>query len=228
MKPPSSPAARRALGLYGGSGPRVRLHTTLRWWSAPFAALELEVPLEGDILELGCGHGLLSLYLAVSSRARRVVGVDIDPEKIDAARAAAGRLLPHEANVAFATVEPGDVPTVDGGWRAIVIADVVYLLDAVSRRKLLEACADALAPGGLLVVKEVDTRPAWKARLAQAQEVVATRVVHITAGDTLDFPSRDEVEQVVAGAGLRAQAKRIDHGYLHPHFVVLGTRTAGV
>jgi 2-polyprenyl-3-methyl-5-hydroxy-6-metoxy-1,4-benzoquinol methylase len=227
VKPPRSPAARRVLALWDDAPRGDRFHTRARWWTAPFTALEREVPLSGDILEVGCGHGVFSTYMAVSSRSRHVVGVDIDADKIELAQRAATRLEPGEADVSFRVSPSGEVPRIEGGWRCIVFADVLYLLTRERREALLAECAEALAPGGLLVVKEVDTEPALKARIAQLQEVVATRVLRITDGDALDFPSAVELEGVLDGLGLQTLAKRIDHGYLHPHCVVLGTRPAG-
>jgi 2-polyprenyl-3-methyl-5-hydroxy-6-metoxy-1,4-benzoquinol methylase len=184
------------------------------------------VPLSGDILEVGCGHGVFSTYLAITSRARHVVGVDIDADKIVLAEEAAARLEPGEGDVSFRVSPSGEVPRIDGGWRAIVFADVLYLLTRQRREALLAECAAALAPGGLLVVKEVDTEPMLKAKVAQFQELLATRVLRITDGDALDFPSSRELQVVLDDLGLQTQAKRLDHGYLHPHCVVLGTRPA--
>ncbi len=226
MKPPRSPAARRVLALWRPAPRGDRFHTAVRWWTAPFAALEQEVPLAGDVLEVGCGHGVFSTYLAVTSRARHVVGVDIDADKIALARQAAAHLEPGEADVTFRVSPSGEVPRIDGGWRCIVFADVLYLLTRERREALLAECADALAPGGLLVVKEVDTAPPVKAKAAQLQEVLATRVLRITDGDALDFPSAEELQGVLDRLGLRTMAKRLDHGYLHPHCLVLGTRPA--
>ena len=226
MRPPRTPAARRVLALWDDAPLGDRFHTRARWWTAPFAALEREVPTEGDVLEVGCGHGVFSTYLALTSPGRRVVGVDIDADKIALARRAATNLRPGEADVEFRVSPSGEVPRNDGGWDAIVFADVLYLLTKERREALLAECADALAPGGVLVVKEVDTTPPVKARIAQLQEVVATRVLRITDGDALDFPSSEELEGVLDGLGLAPRSARIDHGYLHPHCVVLGTRPA--
>jgi hypothetical protein len=154
------------------------------------------------------------------------VGVDIDADKIAAATLAASRLDPDEGDVSFVTTPSGDVPRIEGGWRCIVFADVLYLLTRERRAALLADCADALAPGGLLVVKEADTSPALKARLSQTQELLATRVLRITDGDALDFPSAAELVEVLDGLGMSTQSKRLDHGYLHPHCVVLATGAA--
>lgn len=223
MKAPRSPAARRALGLYDDEPRGDRFHTVVRWWTAPFADLELEVPLAGDVLEVGCGHGLLACYLAIASRARHVVGVDIDVDKVATARRAAGRLRPGEADVRF-EVSDGTLPRTGGGWRSIVIADVLYLLGREGRERLLGECVEALAPGGLLVIKEVDTVPVWKVQLARVQELAATRLLRITEGDEVDFAPPADLARFLEGRGCTTMIKRLDHGYVHPHCVVLATR----
>ncbi|CAM8657306.1 UbiG 2-polyprenyl-3-methyl-5-hydroxy-6-metoxy-1,4-benzoquinol methylase [Acidimicrobiia bacterium] len=226
MKAPKSPAARRTMALWSAAPRSSRLHTTIRWWSAPFTELELEVPLAGDVLEVGCGHGIFTVFLGISSRARRVVGIDIDSDKIALAKSAASGLRPGEAEVDFDVMPAGSIPALEGGWRAIVFADVLYLMHPEDRAAILSACFEALAPGGLLIVKEVDTRPRMKALLAQFQEILSTRVFRITRGSHLDFPSLTELESLMTELGMSTIAKHIDHGYIHPHCVVIGTKPA--
>ena len=226
MKPPRSEAAKRALGLWKKSARSARLHTTIRWWTAPFEALEAEVPRSGNILEVGCGHGVFATFLALSSASRSVVGVDIDTEKIELAQVSLQGLRPGEATVSFEHRESGEFLTIGSGWNAIVFADVLYLLAPEDRSRLLAQCVAALAPGGVLIVKEVDTKPRFKARIAQFQEFLATKVVRITDGDALDFPSAADLETLLARNGLATRVSRIDKGYFHPHCVVVGTKAS--
>jgi 2-polyprenyl-3-methyl-5-hydroxy-6-metoxy-1,4-benzoquinol methylase len=224
VKAPRSAAARRTLELWRDSPRSARVHTTIRWWTAPFEALEWDVPREGDVLEIGCGHGVLSTYLALTSPSRRVLGIDIDGEKVALARHAVARLGPDEGHVRIEHRPSGEVPRIEGGWQAIVFADVLYLTSPEGRKELLAECVDALAPGGSLIVKEVDTRPRLKAVLAQVQEFVSTRVIRITHGEEMDFPTAAELESVLEDLGLDTRARRIDQGYLHPHCVVIGVK----
>ncbi len=214
---------RRLLSLYRGSPSAVRLHTALRWASCPFPAVEAVVPPRGRILEVGCGHGLLSLFLAMSGPARRVHGVDVDQAKVDAARSAAGRLGSREAEVSFDTVARG--------WRphdrvdAVVIADVLYLLEPAEQRRLLSACAGCLGPGGVLVVKEVATEPAWKFRWNQVQETLSTRVLGITAGgDGLHFVPPSTMAGWLGGEQLGVESRAVDRGYPWPHHLLVARR----
>lgn len=226
MRRPRSAAAKRALGLWKQLPRSARVHTTIRWWTAPFEALDAEVPRSGNILEVGCGHGVLTTFMALSSTSRTVVGVDIDPEKVNLASESLCGLRAGEASVRFEHRASGDIPTIDGGWDAIVFADVLYLLAPEDRSRLLSECVDALAIGGSLIVKEVDTEPKLKARISHFQEFLATKVLRITDGDVLNFPSAAQLAMLMKSEGLVTRRARLDKGYFHPHCVVVGTKTS--
>jgi 2-polyprenyl-3-methyl-5-hydroxy-6-metoxy-1,4-benzoquinol methylase len=180
--------------------------------------VERATPAQGRVLEIGCGHGLLSLYLALSSPGRRVVGVDIDGDKIALARRAAERLAPGEAHVSFLTVASGELPK--GPFDAIVVCDVLYLLGPPARRALLDAAVDQLAADGVLLIKETARTPRWKGLLTVAQERMATRVLRITEGATVDFADPARFVAHLQDRGLAADVRRVDHGYPHPHVLI--------
>ena len=222
MRRPRTPAARRALDLYRGAPRGDRVHVRGRWWSCPFDEIEKAVPLSGRVLEVGCGHGLLSAYLALSSSEREVTGVDIDRHKVELAQQAAQRLRSGEAALRFEHVRPGQF--VDGEWDTIVVADVLYLLDLRAKLDLMRAMVEHTAPGGAVIVKEVDTRPRWKFTVNRVQELLATRVLRITQGATLDYMPSGAIERELRGMGLVTSVERIDAGYPHPHVLVVGVR----
>jgi 2-polyprenyl-3-methyl-5-hydroxy-6-metoxy-1,4-benzoquinol methylase len=210
---------RRLLSLYKDSTLVTRAHVRVRWATCPFRAVAAEVPASGRILEVGCGHGLLSLLLALGSPGRDVHGIDVDEDKLDAARGAAVR---GDLAAAFDVARGGDVP--DGPWDGIAIVDVLYLLDADSQRALLVACAQRLAPGGRLVVKEMAPVPRWKAAWNHAQEVAAVKLLRITEGGELTFLPPAELAAAMAGAGLAVRERPLHRHYPHPHHLLVGTR----
>jgi 2-polyprenyl-3-methyl-5-hydroxy-6-metoxy-1,4-benzoquinol methylase len=193
-----------------------------RWWTAPLTAVERATPTRGRVLEIGCGHGLLSLYLALSAHDRRVLGVDIDRDKIALARQAAARLRPDEAHVSFVPVDPGELP--QGPFDAIVVCDVLYLLGTRGRTALLDAAADQLGPGGVLVIKETARTPRWKDTVNLVQERLATRVLRITEGDALDFVEPRRLVEQLQGRGLTVEQRRVDRGYPHAHVLLTARR----
>jgi 2-polyprenyl-3-methyl-5-hydroxy-6-metoxy-1,4-benzoquinol methylase len=215
MKAPTSPAAARAIHLFDSAPRSDRFHVRARWWTCPIPAVEQHVPRRGHILEVGCGHGLLSLYLALSSPDRQVVGIDIDEHKIGLARQAASSLKPDEASVVFEAVTPGTMPP--GPFDAIVINDVLYLLPAPARHALLEACVERLAAGGVLVVKELDTQPRWKYELGRFQELLATKVFRYTQGEQVEIVPLSVFADQLTAMGLSVDTHRVDRGQVHPH-----------
>jgi SAM-dependent methyltransferase len=211
-------SARSALRAYREAPLGDRLHVLVRWLSCPFPPVVEVLPTQGRVLEVGCGHGLFSGYLAQRSPGVRVRGVDIDADKIAVAAASqhAGDRLD------FAVGDSGSVP--DGPWDAVVLVDVLYLLDEAAQRALLESCAAVLAPDGVLVIKDMATRPRWKARWNALQEALSVRVLRITEGSpTFVFTDPDERARWLVAAGLRdVRARRLDRGRVHPHHLLVG------
>jgi 2-polyprenyl-3-methyl-5-hydroxy-6-metoxy-1,4-benzoquinol methylase len=214
-------AGRTALGLYAHLGAATRFHVHLRWASCPFPLVAEAIPAAGRVLEVGCGHGLFSAYLALQSRERRVHGVDLDAAKIAKARVAAHRAAALGASLSFDVAPSGAVPA--GPWSAITIVDVLYLLDPEGQRRLIADCAAQLAPGGVLVVKEMSLEPRWKFRWNTLQETLSVRVLRITEGRALSFLTTDQLADAMRDAGLRVATSRpIHRGRPHPHHLVVG------
>lgn len=215
--------ARCALRCYRGRGRATRTHVLGRHLSAPLDRVAAAVPAAGRVLDLGCGHGLLSLLLAVGSPGREVVGVDVDADKIAEADAAA-RCLHGQGTVRFCAVQPGWRPPATPSWDGIVICDVLYLLGPEAALQLVAACADALAPGGRIVIKEIDETRRWKYRLARTQELAATRLFKVTEGETVRFVPAARLAAALRGAGLTVERHRIDRGYPHAHLLLVGRK----
>ena len=117
------------------------------------------LPERGQVLDLGCGFGLFSLYYARVRPGLSIRGVDVNARRIGMARAAAARL--RLGNVRY---EVGNVMD----FRAGDAIDAAYMLDIVHHipeaavRPLLEQLARILPAGRRLVIKDVDRRPAYK------------------------------------------------------------------
>src|SRR6059036_2061683 len=117
------------------------------------------LPPSGPVLDIGCGFGLFSLYYAATGPARFVRGLDLSARRIAMARRAAQRL--GLDNVAY---ELGDARDFKGDTEvaAAYMLDIVHHVPPATVPPLLAQLRRCLAPGRLLLVKDVDTRPAPK------------------------------------------------------------------
>jgi 2-polyprenyl-3-methyl-5-hydroxy-6-metoxy-1,4-benzoquinol methylase len=218
-----SAAAPSPLGAYHGESLAVRAHVAVRWRSCPFGAVLAALPARGDVLDVGCGHGVLTLALATTRPDVSVTGVDIDEDKIAVARRAAARVTGGPVRFEV-TSGGGGLPGGPGPWDAVVAVDVLYLLPQATQEALVRDLAGALRPGGSLVVKEMDTTPRLKAAWMRVQERLAVRVLRITKGDELAFTDPAPLAAAMRAAGLQVDVRPVDRGYPHPHVLLVGRR----
>lgn len=221
---------RRPAGVtaaFAGEPLTTRLHTAIRWATSPMRAVESELPAAGSVLEIGCGHGMFALAAALGSPERRVVGTDIDGAKLVEARGAARHAGLGTDRLEFLEVEPDWRPPPEPRWDSIVVLDVLYLLGVDAALALTDAAARAVAPGGRLLIKEMDTEIRWKARITETQEFVSTRLTRVTEGDQLELVPLDGLRATMAAAGLTVSTRPLDRGYLWPHTLLVGQRSPG-
>lgn len=191
---------RRVLALYDDA-PRVeRLFVRLRAALSDLPAVERLAPTEGRLLDIGCGHGLLTNLLALGSPARDVLGIDIDRDKVAAAR----RSTHGRNNVRFEVAAAQDAP--EGPYRAITVGDVFYLIPPAQQREIIAACFDRLEAGGVFIWKSQVRHPRWKYAITWGQEWLMTRLGP-TAGQGLYFLDTDESIDALAQAGFVAEAR---------------------
>ena len=117
------------------------------------------LPPTGAVLDIGCGFGLFSLYYAASGPGRFMRGVDLNRRRIALARRAATRL--RLDNVAYEEADARDFKG-DSEVAAAYMLDIVHHVAPAAVPPLLRQLHRAVMPGGTLLVKDVDTRPAPK------------------------------------------------------------------
>ena len=209
--------AGRLLAHYAGAGASQRLYSRIRWWICPFDRVLDAVPAEGTLLDVGCGAGLWLTYLADERPRLTLEGLDPDPRKL--ALAGASDALDSILHRGTAL----DLP--EGPYDCITIFDVLYLLSSEEKLSVLEKCHHSLAPGGRLLVKELDTSPWWKYAPSALEEFLAVRVAGLTHGSRVHFQASSDLADAMDAAGFTdVRRRRVDRWYFHPHVLVTGER----
>jgi 2-polyprenyl-6-hydroxyphenyl methylase/3-demethylubiquinone-9 3-methyltransferase len=186
----------RALARYRTAPLGARLFIRGRAFLSDLAVVERYVPKKGFIVDLGCGHGLFACVLRESSPTRRVLGIDLDPRKIEVARAAI-------QDTTWLRFEPGDIvaeppPKCD----AVTIVDVLYLMPFDVQERVLRNAASALGEGGPLIVKAQERRTDPRYAVTYLQEMVTVSLGFTRGGrERFFFPSREEALAMFERAG---------------------------
>src|SRR5256712_5315294 len=162
----TSGALNRAAPRYRSAPRGARLFVHGRAFLSDLAFIERYVPRTGFIVDFGCGHGLFACVLREASDTRRVLGIDLDPDKIEIARGAIRdtQWLRFEAS----DIAPPAPPKCD----AVTIVDVLYLLPFEAQAPVLRNAASALGEGGPLIIKAQVRRTDARYVLTYAQELV--------------------------------------------------------
>lgn len=206
------------LASYPNLSFRQRAHMSIRWLVCPLRRIAACVPQKGVILDLGCGHGLFSLLVARESSAREVIGIDLDVDKIALARTLN---VPNLRFIAGDIAKQQDLPPA----QAVTIVDVFYLVPYEAQEHLLKLCAQRLAAGGVIVLKEMAEAPRWKVWLNWLEETLAVRVLGITESTDTRFYFRPRADWVALfeKIGFTVEIVPLDKGYYHPHVVFIAT-----
>jgi SAM-dependent methyltransferase len=186
-------ALARTRERYAAAPPAHRYYVAGKLAFDPVCRLLDELPGDfGRVLDLGCGRGQLSLLLLELGRARSVIGLDSDASKIEVARAAGP-----EAEFRLADVRPSDVTPAD----TILLVDVLHYLPLAEQDALLAAAARALAPGGRLLVRELDADPTAKSTVTRLVEWLA-RKTGLNRGRASAYRPARELTALLERAGL--------------------------
>jgi SAM-dependent methyltransferase len=130
------------------------------------------LPASGDVLDLGCGFGLFSLYYAQILPSVRFHGVDLNARRIDIAREAGRRL--GLTNVEYIVGDARDFRA-RREYAGAYMLDIVHHVEPATVRPLLAEIYATLAPGGCLIVKDVDRWPAYKRWFTHALDLLVDR-----------------------------------------------------
>ena len=219
---PTPAQTRRAVSrLYRFQGPYVSQFAYWKMKTDPlFQAVENAAPARGEILDLGCGYGLVANWLTLFMPERRVRGVDFDADKIRVAQVTARA----NSQVAF---EPRDIlewaeyPACD----CALLCDVLHYFPHELKAEVLKKVFAALRPGGFLIIRDAMAREDSGHRAVARSEQWAVRFGQNKTRHGLHFEDEKNHLALLREAGFAQIESRKEAG-LGSNQLLIATKSA--
>ncbi|NNC91482.1 MAG: class I SAM-dependent methyltransferase [Acidimicrobiia bacterium] len=201
MRAESERASDTAAQLYGSAPLFSRLQQRLRPRVCPFEQLVPEIRNSGGrMLDFGCGAALFGLHCLTEGYVKAVDGVDVSASALEVAEAAR-HLAADGENVRFRL---GEIP--ESTYDVISMIDVMHHISPVEQRTTFLGLCDSLAPGGVLVYKDMCRRPRWQALANRLHDLILNR-------EWIHYVPIDQVVEWAGTAGLTLE-RRTSFDYL--------------
>jgi SAM-dependent methyltransferase len=144
-----------------------------------------------------------------------VTGVDLDPVRVAVARAT-------EANAPRVRIRVADVRVLDAHdeFDAAAAVDLMHHVPPADHPAVARALADAVRPGGTLLIKDIAPTPRWKHAVNRLHDRIVARQA-TTAADPA------ALAELFEGAGFETERlDRIAPLSPYPHFILRARRRA--
>lgn len=139
-------AREKAIELYSNNSWEKFL-SNFKFWEEPYEVVNKMIPDKGMVIELGCGEGLLTNYLALSSPKRKIVGYELVAGRLKLAKKGIKNTKYAVADATKQKLEKADV---------YVLFHVLHHLPSKSsQQKLLEKIKPVLKKKGKLIIVDV-------------------------------------------------------------------------
>lgn len=212
-KPTLDSNMKKTLAMYK-SGEFGELFTYIRLWDAPFKEINKIVPKSGKVLDLGSGDGILANYLAVSSKKRRVTGIEISKDR----HSESDHFLPNTKFIVGSIVEKA-YPKSD----TILLVHVLHHLSSREDQEVvLEKAHKALKAKGRLVVVEISEKPLLKYLFTWITDAITVPILFEHRLFNLNFHYRKDKEWVklLKEKGFSCSAKLAHKGKPFSHIIL--------
>ncbi len=179
------------------------------------SVMDLLLPSEGRILDVGCGFGLFAAYFGQTQPDRAILGVDPDGKRVVTATNVAKKLGLTQHT--FLAADAND-PRVEGPFDAVYCLDVMHHVPEDQQVALLAHIKSLLAPGGIFVMKDITTDP-------PAQLLFTEFLDRVMVGwnEPLCYRHHREWGEILTGLGFKVRMVRVPDLLPYPHVVIAAT-----
>jgi SAM-dependent methyltransferase len=180
------------------------------------SVMDLLLPDEGRILDIGCGFGLFAAYFGQTQPRRRIVGVDPNAERVATARRVSDAVGLRENT--FMACDAREV-SLEGSFSGAYVLDVMHHIPEADQLSMLERLRDLLAPRGVLVVKDITTEPTFGLEFTRLLDRLM-----VGWDEPLCYRHHREWGDMLASLGFHVRMVRVPDVLPYPHVVIAATK----
>jgi len=180
------------------------------------SVMDLRLPAEGRLLDVGCGFGLFAAYFGQTHPNRNIVGIDPNARRVGIARRVATRLGLHNHRFIVGDVRDASL---EGPFDAVYVLDVMHHLPRAEQRSVLERLRSLLAPGGILLVKDITTESRFGRIFTEALDRLM-----IGWNEPLAYRHHREWAELLTEIGFQVRVLRVPDILPYPHVVIVATK----
>jgi len=190
-----------------------RVYLKLRSIIIPFPLIEKHVPKDGTVVDIGCGFGIFAHFMSIKSKGRNVIGIELNEKRISQANQIYGNL----SNLQFICndITSSDIPKAD----TITAIDVFHHIPSLELQiNLLESCFSVLQKNGMLIIKDVDTKPIWKYWWNKIHDYIMTK------GEPVLYNDSSIMKELIKNAGFRLEKFEMFTGQPYAHVLYVAVK----
>jgi len=192
--------------------PISKLYIYLKYLLTPFKVIDRSLPSRGNILDVGCGSGMYSIYLYLRSENRSIKGIDGNKNRIEYAN----KLTKNINQLSFDWVDLNMDYRIEK-YDSYLINDVLHHIPNKSKRKLISTIYKSMDSDGSLVIKEIDSKNRFKFFLNYINDKIMTK------NDKLYFMKRTKLIKILKNVGFKVTFQEI-RGFLFPHLLIIARK----
>ncbi len=208
------PYIRKILSTFRHTSLHARGYLAIRLMLLPhdfLSFLESNLSKKENILDVGCGYGLVTLFLSYIWHEGKIMGVDIDAIRIRDLQA-----LPLPSNISF--LERDLIGEGFSGlewYDTAIMVDILHHLDEPTQVALIAFLAKQVKT---LIIKDIDTTPRYKYLWNYFHDRYVMR------NDILCFLGSARIRTELEKNGFTVEPQKITSPFPYPHYMFVARR----
>lgn len=185
----------------------LKLYAYLRFLILPINKIDEIVPKSGTITDYGCGFGIISCYLGLSSKNRKITGIEYNSERV----IKAGLVCKDIKNVKFEAGNASKIRIKKSD--AHLLVDVIHHMPYNGQVFLLNGIIKSMGKNDLIIIKDIGKKPFLKYLWNYVHDKI------MTMNDKLYFRDQNWFKSFFEERKMKTEIIRCDNLF-YSHFII--------